>query len=157
MLTPEERLNVQEFYFRYAECLDGGRLQNWPEFFTEPCVYRVNTRRRMRNSPDEDLMSFTSKAVMLDRIVSLSQSEDFEPHHQRHYITNLRAQSTDSEELSVFANFLVIRTFPKKTSELFVSGYYHDRLVRPDGRLSFQEKLVFLDSEVTPEQLVYPI
>lgn len=157
MLTPEERLNVQEFYFRYAECLDGGRLQNWPEFFTEPCVYRINTRRRMRSSPDEDLMSFTSKAVMLDRIVSLGQSEDFEPHQQRHYITNLRAQATDSDELSVFANFLVIRTFPKKSSELFVSGYYHDRLVRPEGRLSFQEKLVFLDSEVAPELLVYPL
>ena len=159
MLTPEERLDIQEFYSRYADCLDGGRLQNWPEFFTEPCVYRINTRRGMRMEPDEDSMSFDSKAIMLDRIVALSQSEDFEPHLQRHYITNVRAQTTeaDVEELRVFANFLVIRTFPKKTSELFVSGHYQDRIVRPGGRLKFQEKLVVIDSDVAPEGLVYPL
>jgi hypothetical protein len=31
VLTAELRLDVQEFYSRYAECLDGGRLQVWPE------------------------------------------------------------------------------------------------------------------------------
>ena len=157
MLTPEERLNVQEFYFRYADCLDGGRLQNWPEFFTEPCVYRVNTRRGMRKDRGEDSMGFDSKAIMLDRIVALGQSEDFEPHQQRHYITNVRAQVTEGDELRVFANFLVIRTFPEKPSELFVSGFYHDRIVRPGGRMKFQEKLVILDSDVAPERLIYPI
>ena len=157
MLTPEERLNVQEFYFRYAECLDGDRLQNWPEFFTEQCVYRVTTPRGMRMGPGEDLMGFDSKAIMRDRIVSFDQSEDFEPHHQRHLITNVRAQTTETDELRVFANFLVIRTFPEKRSELFVSGYYHDRIVRPGGRLKFQEKLVILDSEVAPESLIYPL
>ena len=159
MLSPEERLNIQEFYFRYAECLDGDRLQNWPEFFTEPCVYRINTRRGIRLMPDEDSMSFDSKSYMLDRIVSLGQSEDFEPHQQRHYIPNVRAQTTETEadELRVFANFLVIRTFPAQRSDLFVSGVYQDRIVRPKGRLKFQEKLVVLDSDVAPEGLIYPI
>lgn len=157
MLTPEDRLDLQEFYFRYAECLDGGRLQNWPEFFTEQCVYRVSTRRGMRMGPEEDRMSFESKSIMRDRIVSLSQSEDFEPHEQRHYITNVRAQTAEGEEWRVFANFLVLRTFPEKRSELFVSGFYHDRVVRPGGRFKFQEKLVVLDSEVAPENLIYPI
>lgn len=157
MLTPEERLNVQEFYFRYAECLDGDRLQNWPEFFTEQCVYRVTTRRGLRMGSDEDRMSYDSKASMRDRIVSLGQSEDFEPHQQRHYITNLRVQSTDHDELRASANFLVIRTFPEKHSEIFVSGFYRDRIVRPGGRLKFQEKLVVLDSEAAPEGLVYPL
>ena len=159
MLTPEERLDIQEFYFRYADCLDGGRLQHWPEFFTEPCVYRINTRRGMRMEPDEDSMSFDSKAIMLDRIVALGQSEDFEPHLQRHYIANVRAQTTEAEgeALRVFANFLVIRTFPEKRSELFVSGHYKDRIVRPSGRWKFQEKLVVLDSDVAPEGLIYPL
>jgi anthranilate 1,2-dioxygenase small subunit len=157
MLTSEERLDLQEFYFRYTECLDGGRLQHWPEFFTEPCVYRVTTLRGMRMGPDADLVSFDSKSIMLDRIVALDQSEDFEPHHQRHFITNVRAQTTEDHELRVFANLLVIRTFPGKRSELFVSGCYQDRLVRSGGRLKFQEKLVILDSEEAPDGLIYPV
>lgn len=157
MLTPEERLNIQEFYSRYADCLDGGRLQNWPEFFTEQCVYRINTRRGIRMGPEDDSMNFDSKAIMLDRTVSLSQSEDFVPHQQRHFITNVRAMPTESDELRVFANFLVVRTFAEKRSEFFVSGFYHDRIVRPGGRLKFQEKLVVLDSDVAPEGLIYPL
>ena len=135
------------------------RVLHWPEFFTEPCVYRINTRRGMRMEPDEDSMSFDSKAIMLDRIVALGQSEDFEPHLQRHYITNVRAQTTEAEgeELRVFANFLVFRTFPAKPSEFFVSGCYQDRIVRPGGRMKFQEKLVILDSDVSPEGLIYPL
>jgi salicylate 5-hydroxylase small subunit len=71
----------------------------------------------------------------------------------------VRAQTTETEgeELRVFANFLVIRTFPEKHSELFVSGCYQDRIVRPGGRWKFQEKLVVLDSDVAPEGLVYPL
>lgn len=46
VLTAELRLDVQEFYARYAECLDGGRLQQWPEFFLESCVYRITTRHQ---------------------------------------------------------------------------------------------------------------
>src|SRR5689334_6821183 len=83
VLTPELRLDIQEFYARYAECLDGGRLQVWPEFFLDTCVYRVTTRRNLRLGPDEDLMSLASRTGMRDRIVALAQSEDYEPHFQR--------------------------------------------------------------------------
>src|SRR5688572_5909936 len=100
-VTAELRLDVQEFYFRYAECLDGGRLQQWPEFFMDACTYQVSTRRNLRLGPDEDLVSLTGKTVMRDRIVALGQSEDFEPHMQRHYIANFRIQAAGAEELRV--------------------------------------------------------
>ena len=61
ILTTELRLDVQELYFRYAECLDGGRLQQWPEFFLDSCIYRIMTRRSLRTGQDEDLLSLNSK------------------------------------------------------------------------------------------------
>jgi 3-phenylpropionate/cinnamic acid dioxygenase small subunit len=157
ILTSELRLDVQEFYFRYAECLDGGRLQHWPEFFLESCVYRITTRRGLRLGRDDDLMNLSSKTAMRDRIVAVGQSEDYEPHLQRHYVSNFRIQAASDEELRVQANFQVLRTFPERRTELFVSGYYSDRIALNDGRLNLREKFCILDSDIPPESLIYPL
>ena len=157
ILTAELRLDVQELYFRYAECLDGGRLQQWPEFFLDSCIYRVTTRRNLRMGSDGDIMSLTSKTSMRDRIVAIGQSEDYEPHVQRHIISNFRVQAASEAELRVQANFQVLRTFPERGTELFVSGSYGDRIAIAENRLHFREKLCVLDSDVPPDSLVYPI
>lgn len=157
ILTAEMRLDVQELYFRYAECLDGGRLQQWPEFFLDSCIYRVTTRRSLRMGPDEDIVTLTSKTSMRDRIVAIGQSEDYEPHVQRHLVSNFRVQAASDEELRVQANFQVLRTFPERRTEYFVSGCYNDRIAIAGNRLNFREKLCLLDSDVPPDSLVYPI
>ena len=157
ILTAELRLDVQEFYSRYAECLDGGRLQQWPEFFLDSCTYRVTTRRNLRLGPDEYLVALSTKTTMRDRIVAIGQSEDYEPHTQRHIIGNFRLQAASDEELRVQANFQILRTFPEKRTEHFVSGYYSDRIAIAGGRLNFKEKLCVLDSDVPPESLLYPV
>jgi salicylate 5-hydroxylase small subunit len=156
-LTAELRLDLQEFYFRYAEALDGGRLTQWPEFFIEACVYRVGTRKGLRAGGEEDLMSLNGKTSMRDRIGAIGQSEDYEPHQQRHYITNFRIQSAAEDELRVQANFQVLRTFPERTTEAFLSGFYLDRVQVAGRRLAFKEKLCVLDSDVPPDLLIYPI
>ena len=157
VLTAELRLDIQEFYARYAECLDGGRLQQWPEFFLESCVYRITTRRNLRLGPDQDLVSLGTRASLFDRIVAIGQSEDYEPHTQRHSISNFRVQAASAEELRAQANFQILRTFPERRSELFVSGSYSDRIAVTDGRLNFREKICVLDSDVLPDSLLYPI
>ena len=157
ILTAELRLDVQEFYARYAECLDGGRLQQWPEFFLDSCTYRVTTRRNLRLGPDEHLVSLSTRTTMRDRIVAIGQSEDYEPHTQRHLISNFRLQAASDEELRVQANFEILRTFPGKRSEYFVSGSYDDRIAIAGRRLHFREKLCVLDSDVAPDALIYPI
>jgi salicylate 5-hydroxylase small subunit len=157
ILTAEVRLDVQELYFRYAECLDGGRLQQWPEFFLDSCIYRIATRRSLRMGPDEDIMSLNSKTSMRDRIVAIGQSEDYEPHVQRHLVSNFRVQAASDEELRAQANFLILRTYPGRQTEYFASGSYSDRVAVTDGRLNFREKLCVLDSDVPPDSLIYPI
>ncbi|HUL93478.1 MAG TPA: nuclear transport factor 2 family protein [Burkholderiales bacterium] len=157
VLTAELRLDVQEFYARYAECLDGGRLQQWPEFFLESCIYRITTRRNLRLGPDEDLVTLSSRAAMFDRIVAVGQSEDYEPHTQRHTISNFRVQAASESELRAQANFQILRTFPERRSEYFVSGSYSDRIAVSAGRLNFREKICVLDSDVPPDSMIYPI
>jgi 3-phenylpropionate/cinnamic acid dioxygenase small subunit len=157
ILTAEMRLDVQELYFRYAECLDGGRIQQWPEFFLDSCTYRVTTRRSLRMGAEGDIMSLASKTSMRDRIVAIGQSEDYEPHVQRHIVSNFRVQAASEEELRVQANFQILRSFPDRQTEYFVSGCYNDRIAIAGARLNFKEKLCILDSDVPPDSLVYPI
>jgi 3-phenylpropionate/cinnamic acid dioxygenase small subunit len=156
-LTTELRLDVEEFYFRYAECLDGGRLNQWPEFFLDACVYRVTTRRSLRLGPDEDLMSLKTKTAMRDRIVAIGQSEDYEPHMQRHFIANFRIQVSGEDELRVQANVQILRTYPDRATEFLASGYCLDRVAVTDGRLNFREKLCVFDSDIAPADVVYPV
>jgi 3-phenylpropionate/cinnamic acid dioxygenase small subunit len=157
VLTAELRLDVQEFYARYAECLDGGRLQQWPEFFLESCVYRITTRRNLRLGPDEDLVHLSARTAMIDRIVAIGQSEDYEPHMQRHIVSNFRVQAASESELRAQANFQILRTFPERRTEYFVSGSYSDRIAVSAGRLNFREKICVLDSDVLPDSMIYPI
>jgi 3-phenylpropionate/cinnamic acid dioxygenase small subunit len=156
-LSAEFKLDVQEFYFRYAECLDGGRLNNWPEFFVDGCVYRIGTRKALRGDGEDDFMNLTGRSAMRDRVVAIGQSEDYEPHQQRHFLTNFRIQNAADEELRVQVNFQVLRTFPERPTEPFLSGYYLDRVAVNGRRLNFREKLCVLDSDVSPGSLVYPI
>lgn len=157
VLTAELRLDVEEFYARYAECLDGGRLQQWPEFFLESCVYRITTRRNLRLGPEEDLVSLASRTAMIDRIGAIGQSEDYEPHTQRHIVSSFRIQAASAEELRAQANFQILRTFPERRTEYFVSGSTSDRIAVSAGRLNFREKICVLDSDVPPDSLLYPI
>jgi 3-phenylpropionate/cinnamic acid dioxygenase small subunit len=156
-LTSDLRVAVQEFYFRYAECLDGGRLEQWPEFFLDTCAYRVTTRRAVRMGPDEDLVSLRTRSALRDRIVAIGQSEDYAPHTQRHFISNFRVQVSGEDELRVQANVQILRTYPGRPTEPLASGQYSDRVAVTGGRLNFREKLCVLDSEVPPGDLVYPV
>src|SRR5258708_5682221 len=134
VLTAELRLDVQEFYARYAECLDGGRLQQWPEFFVDSCTYRVTTRRNLRLGPDEHLVSLSTRSTLRDRIVAIGQSEDYEPHTQRHTISNFRVQAASDEELRVQANFQILRTFPENRTEFCGCGVECVAGIPPDNR-----------------------
>jgi 3-phenylpropionate/cinnamic acid dioxygenase small subunit len=156
-LTSDLRVALQEFYFRYAECLDGGRLEQWPEFFLDACAYRLTTRRALRLGPDEDLVSLKTKTTLRDRIAAIGQSEDYEPHTQRHFISNFRVQVSGTDEVRVQANVQILRTYPGRATEFLAAGQYSDRVAAAGGRFNFREKLCVLDADVAPADLVYPI
>ena len=37
------RLEVQDLYSAYADCLDSDALERWPDFFTADCYYRITS------------------------------------------------------------------------------------------------------------------
>ena len=53
MTNRELRFEAEELLDRYVQCLDEDRLEEWPDFFVEKCVYkiisRVNVERKSRD------------------------------------------------------------------------------------------------------------
>ena len=153
----EDRLRIDDLYAAYAACLDDERFEEWPEFFTEECTYRVVPRENYDRGLPLATLSFESKGMLRDRVYGITQTLFHEPYYQRHLITGLVVRLDDDGSFRVAANYLVVRTKAGATSEIYNTGRYLDRIVEEAGTLRFREKICVFDSELIPNSLIYPI
>lgn len=151
------RIEVEDLYAEYAACIDEGRFDDWPEFFTEDCRYRLVPRENHDRKLPLCTLAFESRGMLKDRVYGVSKTLFHAPYYQRHLISGLRILESTPEHIRVQANYLVIRTKRDEPSEVFNTGRYVDWLVREDGRLKFREKLCVFDSELIPNSIIYPI
>ncbi len=151
------RLEVEDLYARYAACLDHGDFKDWPEFFTEDCIYKLIPRENHDRGLPLATLSFESKRMLRDRVFGISETLFHQPYYQRHILSGVRVTGEEGGQLLAEANYLVIRTKKNQPSDVFNAGRYIDRLVRIDGRLLFASRLCVFDSELIPNSIIYPI
>jgi anthranilate 1,2-dioxygenase small subunit len=164
------RLELEGLYAEYAACLDSDRLEDWPEFFTDDCHYRVTSAENYESGLPLGLIYASSQAMLRDRVSALREANIYEPQRYRHLISGIRiaAGSTPSpqagegglgakEALDLEANFLVVRTMQDGGMILFAAGRYVDRAVRTDAGWKFAGKIVVLDSRRIDTLLAIPI
>ena len=155
-VSVEDRLRIEELYARYAACLDDRRFEEWPDFFTEECTYRIVPRENYDRGLPLSTLSFESKGMLRDRVYAITETLFHEPYYTRHIISGILA-APDEHGYSVRANYLVIRTKAGSLSEVYSAGRYVDRVVDDGGTLRFGEKLCVFDSELIPNSLIYPL
>lgn len=158
MKSPIElRLELDDLYARYAAALDEARYDDWIDFFTEECLYRVVPRENFdRNLPLSTMMA-ESRGMLKDRIYGITNTLYHQPYYQRHIVSGLFIRKTEGEVIHTQANYAVFRTKQNEISEVFNVGRYIDTVVVDDGRLKFREKLCVFDSELIPNSLIYPL
>lgn len=152
-----ERLALADLYSDYAACLDEGRLEEWPEFFTEDCLYRVVPRENYERGYPLSTLAFESKGMLKDRVYSVVNTLFHAPYYQRHIVAAPRIRSASDGVVRAEANYVVIRTRHDQPSEVFNAGRYIDVVVQEDGRYKFRERLCVFDSELIPNSIIYPI
>jgi len=155
-VTPELRAEIQDLYDAYAEALDDGELERWPELFTEKCLYEVVPRENFERGLPLAVILCESRGMLEDRVAALRQTSMYAPRYVRHLISHVRA-SAEGDGFRVRANYAVLQTRVDALTEILSAGRYLDRIVRDDGRLRFIEKRVIFDSVLVPNSLVYPI
>ncbi|MES2424164.1 MAG: nuclear transport factor 2 family protein [Pseudomonadota bacterium] len=148
---------LTQLYARYAQAVDSGDWDLWPEFFTEECSYRLQPRENHERGFALATLSFESKGMLKDRVYGIRDTLFHDPYYQRHVVGAPLVHKVEGDLIYSEANYAVFRTKLDALSTVFNVGRYIDTVVRTPEGLKFKERLCVYDSEMIPNSIIYPI
>lgn len=157
MNSGELRLALEELYAAYIGCLDEERFEEWPEFFTDPCIYKIVPRENFERGLPLATWLCESRGYLVDRVTAIRKTAMYAPRTVRRMVSAIRVLGWDGDALKTRANYLALETLQDELTRVFNAGQYHDTLVVEDGRLRFREKVCVFDSALVPNSLIYPL
>ena len=96
----ERQLAVLDLNARYAEAIDEGRLEEWPDFFTDDGRYRVTTAENVAQNLPLSLIYATSRAMLRDRVKALREANIYEAQRYRHMLGPSRIEPAEQGGLA---------------------------------------------------------
>ena len=150
-------LSLQQLYADYAIAVDSGDWNLWPDFFTEKCVYKLQSRENFERGFPLATLLFTSKGMLKDRVYGITETLYHDPYYQRHVVGAPVVRKLEDGKIHSEANYAVFRTKYDKESTVFNVGRYVDTIVSTPEGLKFVERLCIYDSEMIPNSIIYPI
>lgn len=153
----EARARIEELQRDYAACIDDGRYEEWPEFFTDECRYLIIPRESHARGHVSGFYLCESKGMLKDRILCLRETAIYEPQTYRHLIGGTRLIEQDGLSCKAETGFAVVRTTQDGEMSIFAAGKYVDTVVFENGVPRFREKLVLTDSSRVEILIAAPI
>jgi anthranilate 1,2-dioxygenase small subunit len=152
MLERVVRLNAD-----YARAIDDDRLEDWPSFFTEKCLYKVTSADNHRRGLEVGVIYADTNGMLRDRVASLRKANIYERQTYRHLIGLPSIVGTEGEVTRAETPFLVVRVMRDGTMDIFATGRYLDALVDDGGTLRLRERVVVCDSSRFDTLLAIPL
>jgi anthranilate 1,2-dioxygenase small subunit len=157
-LTPVElHYYVNKLLSDYVECIDDDRLEEWPDFFVEDCLYQVVSRENADRGLPTSAMYCDSRGMLRDRVVALRHANIYAKHYYRHLLSNVNVKGMQDGELVVHSNYVVLQTLVDGDTKVFNAGKYLDRIVVTAGGVRFASKVVVFDTYRVQNLLVTPL
>ena len=150
-------LQLHALYSDYAAVLDSGDFKRWPDFFTEACVYKLQSRENFDRGLPLATLSFESRGMLQDRVFGAAETIFHDPYYQRHIVGLPRLLSRGEDGLRCEAPYLVIRTKRDAMPEILSVGRYLDLVVSTPEGLRFAERLAIFDNDLIANSLIDPI
>jgi len=141
----ETLLRLAALNTAYARAIDTDRLEEWPGFFLERCVYRITSADNHRRGHAAGIVYADSRAMLADRVAALRNANIYERQCYRH-IVGMPSILEAANEIVAETSFVVVRTVRDGRMDLFVAGAYLDRVRDDAGTLRFAERVVVCDS-----------
>jgi anthranilate 1,2-dioxygenase small subunit len=156
-LTQELKNEVEDLLNSYAQCIDDDNLEQWPDFFTDQCLYRIIPRENHEIGLPTAVMWCDSRGMLEDRVTALRHANVYQVQWYRHIISNPVITTEDGETLNVQSNYAVFKTCNDGESTVYNVGRYVDVIVRVDGKLKFKERSAIYDTHKITTLMVIPI
>lgn len=153
----EDWLALTQLYADYSSAVDAGRWDDWPEFFTDDGVYRLQPRENHERGFPLATLAFTSKGMLKDRVYGIRETLFHDPYYQRHIVGTPIVRHAEPGRWQCEANYAVFRTKLSDASTVFNVGRYLDTIVRTPAGLKFAVRECIYDSEMIPNSIIYPI
>lgn len=141
----------------YTACIDADALEQWPDFFTADCHYKITTAYNHAKGLPVGLIYAHNRAMLEDRVTALRKANIYEAQRYRHVVSGARITGGAGDFLEAETSFLVVRTMHDGAQDLFASGRYLDRIDTSGNRPLFAEKIVVLDSDKIDTLLAIPL
>ena len=141
----------------YARALDDDRMEQWPDFFTEPCLYVITTADNHRNGYTAGVVYADSQGMLRDRVAALREANIYERQTYRHLVGVPAVLREADGVIRAETSFLVVRIMRDGRMDLFATGRYLDVLVDEGGALRFRERVVVCDNNRFDTLLAIPL
>lgn len=155
--TTRVKDSIEELFYTYIECIDDNRLEEWPGFFVEDCVYKIISRDNYDRGYETSLMFCDSKGMLEDRITAHRGANIYSRHFYRHLVSGIRIVGQEEGAYLVRANYAVLQTKLNGDTIVYNVGNYLDKVVFQGDTLKFKEKIVVYDTLRVPTLMVTPI
>jgi 3-phenylpropionate/cinnamic acid dioxygenase small subunit len=149
--------DVVQLNAEYARAIDDDRLEDWPDFFVEECLYTITSADNHKRGLPVGLVYADSKGMLRDRVTALRQANIYERQTYRHLVGLPAILSHGASAMRAETPFLVVRVMRDGRMDLFATGRYVDTIVDDAGALRFRERVVVCDSGRIDTLLAIPL
>ena len=150
-------LRIAELNAAYAATIDNDRLEAWPDFFVDDCLYKITSAENHNRGYAAGVIYADSRAMLRDRVTALRTANIYERQSYRHIIGLPVIGSATPEGIIAETPFLVARIMRDGRTDLFATGVYLDKLREVAGELRFAERIVVCDSSYFDTLLAIPL
>ena len=148
MTDPAVLFEISALNAACAAVLDSDRLEQWPGFFLEQCLYKVTTADNHAKGYQAGIIYADSRAMLVDRIAALREANIYERQRYRHILGMPLLATAADGSVTAETSFLVIRTMREGQMDVFAAGVYLDKPRRDvDGAWRYAERIVVCDSQ----------
>ena len=157
MISAKVRYSIENLIADYAHYIDDDRLEEWLDFFSEDCVYKILSRENVEQALPLELLSCRNKNMLRDRILSLREANIYNIHFDKHIIGAVRILGEQHGNYSIQTNYSLYQTNQDGESMLFSVGTYKDLITFSNDAPLFKEKIVVVDTFGIARLLSTPI
>jgi anthranilate 1,2-dioxygenase small subunit len=155
-ISAKQRQEIEEFLIDYAAAIDDGTLDRWPDFFGDPCLYKIVSKENFDSDLPLALVLCDSPGMIRDRCDAFANLNVYGPRTWRHLTGQLRINAV-GDTIEARSNYVIFETLSGQDTHILCAGEYRDVLVHQDGALKFRERICIYDTTMIPNSIVMPI